>query len=251
MYRKLLIFSLLFTISCSDTTAEEKKDKNNDNKISSSVSPVSSISSEIKQNEYKPKFIKAAELLKKLNNNENVYIFDVRNDLSYQEGHIKGAKLLPIPITSDMVKDIPKNSEIVTYCGCPHHLSSIGAEQLENLGYRNVKVLDEGYWYWKDKNYPLEVSKEYQSKITHLKISGKVLKDNKPLSKVDLYMKHDRSGQLEAVKTKEDGSYTIEFHIYNYNKNDLFNFYLSNLGNPVQVFSTDKEINNDVNVIVK
>ncbi|GIW21544.1 MAG: hypothetical protein KatS3mg068_0551 [Candidatus Sericytochromatia bacterium] len=249
LHSKFLFFSLLFIVSCSDTTAEEKK--TNNTKIASNVSPISSISSEVKQNQYKPKFIKADELLKKINNNENIYIFDVRNDLSYKEGHIKGAKSLPLPLTADMVKDIPKNSEIVTYCGCPHHLSSIAAEQLENLGYRNVRVLDEGYWYWKDKNYPLEVSQDFQSKIAYLKISGKVLKDNKPLSNVDLYIKHNKSGQLEAVKTKNDGSYTIDFHIYNYNKNDLFNFYLGNLSNPVQVFSTDKEINNNIDIIVK
>lgn len=252
MLKKISIISLLFVISCSDnSTAKEKKDDNQNKVATTNTSPIASMSSDIKQNEYKAKFISAAELLNKIKNDKEIYIFDVRNDLSYEEGHIKGAKTLPLPITLDMVKHIPKNAEIVTYCGCPHHLSSIGAEQLENLGYRNVKVLNEGYWYWKDNKYPLEVSKEYQSKVSHLKISGKVLKDNKPLTKVDLYMKHVKTGQLEAVKTKDDGSYTIEFHIYNYASNDLFNFYLGNLNNPIQVFATSKEINDNINIIVK
>jgi rhodanese-related sulfurtransferase len=254
MLKKVLIVFSLFIISCSDKTPAEEKNKNTQNNkssISTDISPISSMSSEIKQNEYEPKFIKASELLKKINNNEDIYIFDVRNKLSYEEGHIKNAKLLSLPITEDMVKDISKSAEIITYCGCPHHLSSIGAEQLENLGYKNVRVLEEGYWYWKDKKYPIEVSKEYQSKVTHLKISGKVLKESKPLSNIDLYIKHDKTGQLEAARTKKDGSYTIDFHIYNYSKNDSFSIYLDNLSNPNKVFSVDKEINENIDVIVK
>jgi len=44
---------------------------------------------------------------------------------------------------------------IVAYCGCPHAASGALADRLIKHGYEDVKVLDEGYYVWHDKGYPV------------------------------------------------------------------------------------------------
>jgi len=59
--------------------------------------------------------VTVAELKDLLDRNEAVVI-DVRNEASYDAGHIRGAKLIP---ESDLVKrldEIPRNKTIITYC---------------------------------------------------------------------------------------------------------------------------------------
>ena len=203
------------------------------------------------ESNFKPNFMKSDELLKRINNNEKVYIFDVRGKISYNEGHLKGALDKPLPISAPMVENIPKSAKIITYCGCPHHLSSIGAEQLSKLGYKDVHVLDEGYWYWKDHRYPMDAVKSSISKVTEMVVSGLLMKDNKPLADKDIYLKHMKTGQLEATRTDNKGYYKMTSHIYNYTKNDQFKFFVDDLNKPVQQFSTDKKDNQNVIVNMK
>jgi rhodanese-related sulfurtransferase len=199
---------------------------------------------------FKPNFIKADYLNTILDKHEKLYLFDVRGDLSYNELHIKGALSKPIPITPALVMGIPKDAKIVTYCGCPHHLSSIGAEQLTKLGYTDVHVLDEGFWYWKDKNYPMAKGKDAKNvKLSELNISGNLMKDAQPVSGKDIYIKHMKTGQLEATRTDKNGFYDMKFHIYDYESKDDFKFYVDDLKNPIQDFKTDKADNK--NIIVK
>jgi 3-mercaptopyruvate sulfurtransferase SseA len=55
------------------------------------------------------------ELQGLLANNEAVVI-DVRNDDSYNAGHIKGAKNIPVSETLNHINEFPKDKLIVTYC---------------------------------------------------------------------------------------------------------------------------------------
>lgn len=200
---------------------------------------------------FKPNFIKADDLLKRVNNKENIYIFDVRGQISYDESHIKGSLSKPIPITPALMMGIPKEAKIVTYCGCPHHLSSIAAEQITGMGYKDVHVLDEGFWYWKDHKYPLEETKGAKSKVSQLTVSGVLMKDGQPVVGKDIYLKHMKTGQLEATKTDDKGAYKMTSHIYNYQSKDDFKFYVEDLTKPVQDFSTDKVDNPNIVVNMK
>lgn len=55
------------------------------------------------------------ELKDMLDRNEAVAI-DVRNEASYNLGHIKGAKLIPEAEVVNHIDELPKNKLIVTYC---------------------------------------------------------------------------------------------------------------------------------------
>jgi 3-mercaptopyruvate sulfurtransferase SseA len=59
--------------------------------------------------------ITVTELKDMLARNEAVVI-DVRNQASYDAGHIKGAKLIPEAEVVNHSDELPKNKLIVTYC---------------------------------------------------------------------------------------------------------------------------------------
>ncbi len=56
-----------------------------------------------------------AELKDLLDKNEATVI-DVRNEASYNAGHIRGAKLIPEAEVVNRTDELPKNKLIVTYC---------------------------------------------------------------------------------------------------------------------------------------
>lgn len=242
----------ILLVCCSDVKSESSGEKNPT--INPSVVPQISKSGTIKsflKNEYVPNFISAKDLYNLMQKKEKVYIFDVRNKESYMESHITTSYSKPLPITTDMVTQFPKNSKIVTYCGCPHHLSTMGAEQLTNLGYKDVHVLNEGFWFWKDNKYPIEIDPNSKSKISELSVEGLLLKNGQPVSKANIYIKHEKSGQLEATSTDSKGYYKMNLRLYNYKDNDQFKFYVEDLTKPVQDFSTNQKISQNVIVNIK
>lgn len=56
--------------------------------------------------------IELNDLMKK----NEVFIVDVRNEASFNAGHIPGAKLIPAGEILNHVNELPKNKLIVTYC---------------------------------------------------------------------------------------------------------------------------------------
>ena len=46
----------------------------------------------------------------------NVFIVDVRNQAAYDQGHIPGAKLIPVGEVANRISEFPRDKKIVTYC---------------------------------------------------------------------------------------------------------------------------------------
>lgn len=46
----------------------------------------------------------------------NVVVVDVRDQNSYDRGHIRGAKLIPVNQIGERGKELPRDKKIVTYC---------------------------------------------------------------------------------------------------------------------------------------
>ncbi|CAN5753688.1 hypothetical protein BH20ACI3_BH20ACI3_25390 [soil metagenome] len=44
------------------------------------------------------------------------YVVDVRNEESYKQGHVRGAKLIPHTEIGGRAKELPRDKIIVTYC---------------------------------------------------------------------------------------------------------------------------------------
>jgi predicted sulfurtransferase len=54
--------------------------------------------------------------LKDLLDRNQAVVIDVRNEASYDVGHIRGAKLIPEAEVTNHIDELPKNKLIVTYC---------------------------------------------------------------------------------------------------------------------------------------
>lgn len=92
------------------------------------------------------------EVEKRLEKNDGkFYVFDNNSDTVYAEGHVPGAKHLPI---SDIKEtDLPKDKEatLVFYCGNEQCTAChTAANAAINYGYKNVYIMPAGIKGWKD-----------------------------------------------------------------------------------------------------
>ena len=122
--------------------------------------------------------------LKELRNKQILHepfiLLDARGKKSYDEAHIEGALL---PLSKDYYeqeelfragiikalpnrdKDLarkmvqyPKNTPVVTYCNDHCQASVVLLLQMKNLGFANVRVLEEGIQSWQAAGYPVKSS---------------------------------------------------------------------------------------------
>ena len=118
------------------------------------------------------------ELKKKIDNNENIFLLDVRTPQEYEAWRISyenhnNPKLIPVDRLfmndPNLFKEIPKEKEIVTVCAHGHR-SMIAAKILHQLGY-NVKSVKGGMAGW-NKVYDvaeIPVPKEASFKIWQIR----------------------------------------------------------------------------------
>lgn len=137
---------------------------------------------------------------------ESARFVDARGPTQYQNGHVTGAVLSPAPDGSgsdDPVASWSKEQRIVCYCGCPHHLSSLRAASLLSDGYQDVLAIDEGYFEWRDRDYPVVgASGPMPDQYT---ISG----ETDPAEDAYAWAWHDPTGQREAAPIDGEGNYEL------------------------------------------
>ena len=102
----------------------------------------------------------ATNLFKK---GEAVFI-DARSLEEYDKGHIKGAKSLPYKEADwkfvEATAGVSEDSAVITYCdGETCELSMELAVFLRNAGYKNAKVLSNGWSAWKQNSLPVDTGK--------------------------------------------------------------------------------------------
>jgi rhodanese-related sulfurtransferase len=107
----------------------------------------------------RPTFINVDEAVKIFQRGDGLFI-DARHEDEFDEGHIKGAISLPLSRLEahpDLIRGLPKDTLIVTYCSGEQCALSIDlGERLALLGFRNVKVFFSGWLEWKKRNLPIE-----------------------------------------------------------------------------------------------
>lgn len=86
---------------------------------------------------------------RKLIENEEIIILDVRAPWEFSEGHIKNAKNLDFtdPDFSDNLKKIDKNKKYLVYCKTGRR-SGMALEVMANAGFNNLYNLIGGYESW-------------------------------------------------------------------------------------------------------
>jgi rhodanese-related sulfurtransferase len=97
------------------------------------------------------------ELLQRIETGD-VILIDVRPVAEYSNGHIAGARSIPIERLASSVKDLPEGTEIVAYCRGPYCVFADDAVRLLRRRGRRARRLRDGFPDWKRAQLPLEMS---------------------------------------------------------------------------------------------
>jgi len=111
-------------------------------------------------------YISAEQLLKALKDSSRMIILDARSKAAWRQTHIPGAISVPYYEEPDkFIKDIPNDSTwIVSYCACPHAVSTQVVNTLRRFGYKHTAILDEGILIWAQHGYPVEYGGDNKTK---------------------------------------------------------------------------------------
>ena len=85
-----------------------------------------------------------------------VIVLDVRPALEYRQGHIAGARSIPITELEARLAELPASQEIVAYCRGPYCLFSNEAVALLTARGYHARRLMEGYPEWRAAGLPIE-----------------------------------------------------------------------------------------------
>ncbi len=161
-------------------------------------------------------------------------IVDVRSSYEYRIEHIKGAISAPLRFLPEHIKRgiIPKDKPLLFYCGCPHHLSTLGARTAEGMGFGDVYVLDEGFFVWRDRGYPTEGEKKGK-KPNYFYVKGTVKVDGVPFKYGRIFFVDKRNGQVEAEMTDGKGYYEGRLPFYDIKPGDTVLIYVGSFDNSI------------------
>ena len=236
----IILVSAFVVASCSDQQPVNQPDtvikSTQSINITENITPLQSEpdSHDHQVDGFAPNYISAVDLNQRYIDSSNPLVFDVRSKASFDQSHIQFALHVPYGKTSEddlaQIDRLDKSSEIVTYCGCPRHLSSLSAKHLTDLGYTNVKVLYDGFWVWRDSGYPT-VTLQQSAQTTELLFKGRLAGEAEQIADTDLFVRHIKTGQLEAARTNIKGEFQFEFHLYDYDSKDQFEFIVDDLNN--------------------
>jgi rhodanese-related sulfurtransferase len=100
--------------------------------------------------------ISADEVKEKLDNDEHFVLLDVREQDEWSSSHIAGAEYMGKGVIERDIEDEVKdqNKEIVLYCGGGYR-SALAADNIQKMGYKNVKSLEGGFGTWTEAGLPI------------------------------------------------------------------------------------------------
>jgi thiosulfate/3-mercaptopyruvate sulfurtransferase len=85
-------------------------------------------------------------------------VLDARDDASFRQAHINGARQISISNLSAVIHDTGKNRPIVIYC-YHGYASREYAQVFSDFGFTEVYSVDGGYKAWSEQTYPMERAK--------------------------------------------------------------------------------------------
>lgn len=138
---------------------------------------------------------------------------DARSRTAYEEARVAGAALSSAPhgmAGGDPTDEWSPSTRVVTYCACPHHLSSLRAAWLmKEDGFDEVYAIDEGFVAWRNLGYPVEGSN------ADLPAPRTIRGRTDPASAGETaWARHEATGQMEAGPIAADGSFSLALRFY-------------------------------------
>jgi rhodanese-related sulfurtransferase len=103
--------------------------------------------------------INTNELVKKIENRENLLLVEALPEQYYNDGHLPGAVNLNYNEPNSRITTVltDKDKELIVYCAsltCPN--SGLLAKRLVELGYPKVSVYEEGKAEWQNRGFKFE-----------------------------------------------------------------------------------------------
>ncbi|MBY6038199.1 MBL fold metallo-hydrolase [Fictibacillus nanhaiensis] len=92
---------------------------------------------------------------KKLLDNEDFYLIDVRNQSEWESGHIPGAHHHMLGNLEDELESLPKDKTIITHCQSGVR-SAIGTSLLQAKGFKDVLNIRGGFSSWQKEGLPVK-----------------------------------------------------------------------------------------------
>jgi rhodanese-related sulfurtransferase len=97
------------------------------------------------------------EELLRLMDEEAVTVIDVRPETEYEQGHISGARSVPVEKLKRQLYELPGDVEVVAYCRGPYCVYSDEAVRILRRNGFKARRLEEGFPEWRAAGYPVEV----------------------------------------------------------------------------------------------
>lgn len=99
--------------------------------------------------------IGADELLRRLAE-DDVILLDVRPALEFRQGHIAGARSMPVAEIAQRISELPEGRSIVAYCRGPYCVYADEAVEMLSAHGRRAQRLTGGYPEWAAAGLPVE-----------------------------------------------------------------------------------------------
>jgi len=81
-------------------------------------------------------------------------VLDVRTPEEYAEGHIQGAKLIPVQVLAKHLAEVPKDKQVYVYCHSGRR-SANAAKLLAAQGFTRIENIQGGITAWKEAGFPV------------------------------------------------------------------------------------------------
>jgi len=161
--------------------------------------------------------------------NDDARFADARGRAQYEELRVADAVFSPAPdgTENDPVEEWSTDTQIVTYCRCPHHLSTQRAASLIAAGYEHTYAIDEGFGAWITRGYPMagtavetqqnesndsasasEATSDVQVDYQRYEIHGRTRGDTSGM----VTLEQVGVDRREAAPIAADGSFTLQLH---------------------------------------
>ena len=101
--------------------------------------------------------ISVSEAKEKIFNSSDLLVLDVRTNDEFEEGHIRGAYLIPHTVIMNRQDELPDNKSqpILVYCRSGSR-SVTASNTLVTLSYTQIYNMAQGFNAWKDAGFPYE-----------------------------------------------------------------------------------------------
>jgi rhodanese-related sulfurtransferase len=142
--------------------------------------------------------------------NEDLVVLDARQKVAWEYTRIEGALWSPAPsgqASEDPATELGQEQRILTYCGCPHHLSSQRAASLISDGYEEVYALDKGINDWIEQGHP--IAGQNAGSLPTYEIRGRTDPDT---AGQEVWVREPQTKQREVATIGADGEYAVSFH---------------------------------------